>query len=326
MNLVLICLYAALLSVCRAADVQFGTSTAVHFASVSEGQKILTAKDEFVRHLSPFDRAARLKSDKPVSEEQYLAFVGKNVSAWTTEETRASEAALKEIESRLGELSLAFPSAIQMVKTTGSEEGNAAYTRGTAIVLPKSELSKDQSELTKLLCHELFHILSRHNPALKEELYGTIGFLRCDDLEFPRELAARKITNPDGPRNDHFIRLEIEGQKRAAIPVLFSKAETYDVTRGGEFFQYLDFQFLVVEMESTSPRPKVVYENSAPKLVGPRAVSGFLEQVGRNTQYLIHPDEILADNFVLLILGQQNVPSPEVLQKMKTILARKPQR
>jgi hypothetical protein len=323
-NPVLIFLCAAFVSsICNAGDVQFGTGTAIHFASVSEGQKILTTKDEFVRHLSPFDRSSRMKTDKPVSEDEYLAFVGKNVSDWTGDETRAVETALKKIQSRLRELSLALPATIQMIKTTGAEEGNAAYTRGTAIMLPKSELAKNQNELTKLVCHELFHVLSRHNPPLREELYGIIGFVRCEDLEFPRELAARKITNPDGPRNDHFIRLEIDGQKSAAIPVLFSRTEKYDVARGGEFFEYLDFQFLVVEV--TSPRPKVVYENSAPKLVGPRAVSGFLEQVGRNTQYLIHPDEILADNFALLILGEPNVQSPEVLQKMKTVLARKPQ-
>lgn len=324
-NRVLICLCTALVSsICSAGDVQFGTKTAIHFASVSEGQKILTAKDEFVRHLSPFDRSARMKTDKPVSEDEYLVFVGKNLTEWAPEETRKVETALKEIQSRLDKLSLPFPATIQIVKTTGAEEGNAAYTRGTAIILPKGELGKDQNELARLICHELFHVLSRHDPELREELYRMIGFIRCDDLEFPRELAARKITNPDGPRNDHFIRLEIEGQKCSAIPVLFSKTETYDVARGGEFFEYLDFQFLVVDVE-LSVRPKVVYDGSTPKLVGPRAVSGFLEQVGRNTQYLIHPDEILADNFALLILGGQNVQSPEVLQKLKTVLTRKPQ-
>ncbi len=321
--LVFLCV-ATVSSLCGAADVPFGNKTVMHFASIDEGQKILTTKDEFVRHLSPFDRAARLKTDKPVSEDEYLAFVGKNVVEWAPEETRNVEAALKEIQSRLGELSLAFPATIQLIKTTGSEEGGAAYTRGTAIVLPKSELAKNQNELARLICHELFHVLSRQNPELREELYGIIGFVRCDDLEFPHELAARKITNPDGPRNDHFIWLKIEGQRRAAIPVLFSKTENYDVARGGEFFEYLDFQFLIVEMEATSPRPRVVYENSAPKLAGLRAVSGFLEQVGSNTQYFIHPDEILAENFALLVLGKQKVESPEIIEKMKSVLTRKP--
>jgi hypothetical protein len=323
-NRLLICLGVALVSpICGAADVRIGSNSIIHFASVNEGQKILTVRDEFVRHLSPFDRSSRLKTDKPVSEGEYLAFVGKNVVEWTTEETQGVEAALNKLQPLLQEWRLAFPATIQLIKTTGAEEGNAAYTRGNAIMIPKAEFAKAQKDLTKLICHELFHVLSRQNAELREELYGIIGFVRCDDLEFPRELAARKITNPDAPRNDHFIRLEIEGQKRSAIPVLISKAETYDVARGGEFFEYLNFQFLVVDVDPALHHVQVVRENSAPKLVGPRAVSGFLEQVGKNTEYLIHPEEILADNFALLILGEQNVPSPEVLQKMKSILRRK---
>jgi hypothetical protein len=263
-----------------------------------------------------------MKTDKPVSEEEFLIFVGSNVTEWTTEETQRVEASLKEIQSRMRDLSLPFPATIEMIKTSGAEEGNAAYTRGTAIVILRAELAKTQNELAKLICHELFHILSRQNPDLREELYGIIGFIRCDDLEFPRELASRKITNPDAPRNDHFIRLGIGGEKCPAVPVLFSSTETYKTERGGEFFEYLNFQFLVIETGSL-PHSKVVYENSAPKLVGPQAISGFFEQVGRNTQYIIHPEEILADNFALLILGEQNVPSPEVLEKMRKILAGK---
>src|SRR5437667_368014 len=81
---------------------------------------------------------------------------------------------------------LSFPTTVQLIKTTGVEEGNAAYTRGTAIVISKVELSKTQSELEKIICHELFHILSRHNPKLRERLYAIIGFIPCDDVEFPR--------------------------------------------------------------------------------------------------------------------------------------------
>jgi hypothetical protein len=46
--------------------------------------------------------------------------------------------------------------------------------------------------------------------------------------------------------------------------------------------------------------------------------------VGRNTDYIIHPEEILAENFALLVLGAGNVPSPEVLTRMREALAKKP--
>ena len=51
-----------------------------------------------------------------------------------------------------------------------------------------------------------------------------------------------------------------------------------------------------------------------------------MEQVGNNTDYIIHPEEILADNFALLVLGEHNMPSPEIPQKMREILLRKPAR
>jgi hypothetical protein len=53
-------------------------------------------------------------------------------------------------------------------------------------------------------------------------------------------------------------------------------------------------------------------------------VSGFYEQVGRNTEYIIHPEEILADNFAMLVMGDQNVPSPEILRKVQGVLTQKP--
>ena len=277
-------------------------------------------RDDFIRRLSPFDRAARLKVYRTVSEEEFLTFAGKNVAEWTQEEMRAVQASVESLRPLLRAFPLSLPSTIQMIKTTGAEEGNAAYTRGTAIVLPTDELAKSQEELNKLICHELFHILSRHNPALRERLYEAIGFTRCEEIEFPRELTPRKITNPDAPRNDHFIRVTARGQQCLAVPILLSSVDVYDVKRGGEFFEYLNLQFLMMEKTSNPGRLKPEYENSIPKLVEPGEISGFFEQVGRNTHYIIHPEEILADNFALLVLKQQDVPSPQILQKMMQIL------
>jgi hypothetical protein len=86
------------------------------------------------------------------------------------------------------------------------------------------------------------------------------------------------------------------------------------------FFEYLQFQFLVVERSGGSQNFKAVSDGSLPTLVGMEHVSGFMEQVGRNTDYIIHPEEILADNFALLVLSEQNVASPEILGKMREVL------
>lgn len=307
------------------ADVPLG-STMAHFATQSEGRPILTAKDEFIQRLGPFDRSARMKTDKAVSEEEFLQFVGRNVIDWTHEEMQKVHTAIEAVHPLLLDLPLSLPRPVQFVRTTGAEEGTAAYTQGTAIVLPKKELSKSQKDLQKLICHELFHVLSRHNPELRERLYRIIGFTKCNEIDLPPELQLRKITNPDAPRNDYYIRVQVDGRQSCVVPLLISRVEKYDVERGDEFFAYIKLQFLVMEKEIGSVKLKTVFDGSSPKVVGMERVSGFMEQVGRNTNYIIHPEEILADNFALLVLGEHNVPSPEILQRMKQILMRRPAR
>ena len=49
-------------------------------------------------------------------------------------------------------------------------------------------------------------------------------------------------------------------------------------------------------------------------------LQGIYEQVGRNTEYLIHPEEILADNFAYLFRPSPTLASPEVLERMRRIL------
>lgn len=308
-----------ILPLCVSADIPLG-STKVHFASQSEGRKTLTERDEFIQRLSPFDRSARMKTDKAVSEDEFLVFVGRNVVDWTKEEMQTMQAAVEAIDPLLRDLRLSLPPIVQLIKTTGAEEGNAAYTRGAAIVLPKGILGKSQGDLQKLICHELFHVLSRQSPELREKLYGIIGFTKCNEIDLSPELKRRKLTNPDAPRNDHFIRLQIDGHESLAVPILLSSVETYDVKRGGEFFAYLQFQFLLVKKEGSSGNLKAVSEGSSLKLVGMERVSGFMEQVGKNTDYIIHPEEILADNFALLVLNEPKVASPEILQKMRDVL------
>jgi hypothetical protein len=293
------------------------------FATIPQGREILTNRDDFVLALSPFDRAARMKTDQKVLERDYLDFVARNVLDWDAAEKGLVQSALSDLQPRLVSLSLPLPENILFIKTTGAEEGGAEYTRANAIVLPQSTLKSSRSNLRGIIAHELFHVLSRKNPALKEKLYAVIGFEPCGEIIFPPTLAERKITNPDAPKNDHCIRVKIGEESVWAVPILFSKSARYDVARGGEFFQYLNLQFLVVERKDSGPSAKAYYDASHPRLLSPGQFSGFYEQVGRNTEYIIHPEEILADNFKLFLLEKKDVPSPDILQKLGQALGSK---
>ena len=115
------------------ADPALRNGTVARFASVSEGAEILGRKDDFIQRLSVFDRSARIKTDKPISEQEFLTFVQPNVVEWTEGEKRMIEAAITQIRPALEALPLSLPKLIYFIKTTGAEEGKAFYTRDTAI-------------------------------------------------------------------------------------------------------------------------------------------------------------------------------------------------
>jgi hypothetical protein len=320
-------LFSVCALVCRPlpAQVKLDAGSTITFATLEEGRAILTNRDDFVQRMSPFDRASRLKTDRDVSEAEYLKFVAQNVLAWDDAGKAKVEAAIRGIQPGIESLNLPFPGTVQMIETTGKEEGGAEYTRSNAIVLPQPEIaSASSAKLQKIIAHELFHVLSRANPELRDKLYEAIGFVKCNEVEFPAELKPRKLTNPDAPKNDHCVRLQVAGRECWAIPILFSNTEKYDVARGGEFFNYLEFKLLLVDRNADSGMVTPIYDGQKARLVSLEQVSGFFEQVGRNTQYVIHPEEILADNFSLLVLQKHDLPSPEITRKMEAILKNRP--
>jgi hypothetical protein len=298
--------------------IPLGTNCVVSFAAVDAGRKMLATRDEFVLALSPFDRAARMKTNREVSEKDFLEFVAGNVLAWQPDETNRISRLFQDIGRRLAPGNLPFPREIVLIKTSGREEGNASYTRQNAVVLPQKEIQSRGLENT--LIHELFHLLSRSNPALRRELYGIIHFHPVNPIPVPAELEPRRITNPDGVQNCWSIIVTNNNQALTVVPVLYSSTPHYDPARGGEFFDYLVFQFLVIAKEGAAWRPQLL--NGHPRLIEPGEAGGFFEQVGRNTQYIIHPDEILADNFVHLVNRHTNLASPWIVSEMDRVLAK----
>jgi len=64
-----------------------------------------------------------------------------------------------------------------------------------------------------------------------------------------------------------------------------------------------------------------VEESGNPILLDPAQTPSFHQQIGRNTQYIIHPDEILAENFSHLVIAEAGPAEPEIVSKMAELLA-----
>jgi len=289
------------------------------FATLEQGREILTARDDYIRQMSPFDRSCRMRTDAPVTEQEFLQFVSNNVLSWEKDDEDLLRPVLAAVESKLKDFASFLPENVYLVKTSGNEEGGAAYSRGGAIVFPRAMIRADTVTLYKLLSHELFHLISRRNPQLRDELYATIGFTRCPPFEFPKVLKDRRITNPDAPLNEHCIPVTVGRKKLLVVPILYSNVETYQKAHSEEFFDYLQIAFLAVARDNGPGRKPTLLKGAKPHLYSESELGGFFEQVGKNTDYTIHPEEILADNFSYLLFGIKELESPEIIDRMKKV-------
>ncbi|MCH7729662.1 MAG: hypothetical protein IH991_24795 [Planctomycetes bacterium] len=298
-----------------AGDIQLHGKTVVHFTTVEEGVAALTKRDRFTKSLSRFDLQSRLQTERDVTIDDLMEFVSSQVVKWEEADIAKLTTVIDSVRHQLAELSLPFPKVVLLVKTTGKEEGNAAYCRGQAVVLPEKVLKRPPESLERLVIHELFHILSSNNPRLRTELYSIIGFKPCNEIELPQSLAPRKITNPDAPTIDHYIKLKGAKGEVVATPILYASVNQYDAKKGGSFFRYLLFRMLVIEEKNGKWQP--VSKNGKPVVINPTKTPSYFEQIGRNTNYVIHPDEILADNFVHLVKKTEKLATPEIVKAME---------
>lgn len=291
-------LLAMLFGWCLSASAQ-GLAEVMQFASEAEAQRLLAAEDQFTQALSPFDVQSRL-GDAKGSKEELMRFMVSQARAFNAQEREALQRAAERIDalSAARAWSLNFPDTVFMVKTTGAEEGGAAgYTRGNYIVLKESALAGPIEDLVHLLAHEAFHILSRHNTKLRQKLYQVIGFTVVDPIALG-PIEQQRITNPDAPQTDAVINLENRAGEALRCLMLTYTQEDYT---GGSFFKYLKVGFLLVDNKN-----EVVYRQGKAIILGFKEVArSFYGQVGQNTNYLIHPEEILAENFVLALKGEE---------------------
>jgi hypothetical protein len=107
------------------------------FATAAQGRNVLTQRDDFVQRMSPFDRAARLKTDQDVTEQTYLDFVSAQVREWSDDDKAAVQAPLSDLRPRVNAIGVPWRDPIFLVKTTGNEEGKISYTRANACQLAR---------------------------------------------------------------------------------------------------------------------------------------------------------------------------------------------
>lgn len=290
--------------------------TRLRFAEPAPARGVLGADDDWVRATSPLQRRLLAGAAAAAAPARFRAAQADAALAWTAEGRARWQAALAAIAPALNRLALPWPAEILLVSTDGRESANQPHTRAHAIMLPRRFEQQGYGD-AEVLAHELWHVLSRHRPDLAQRLYALIGYEPVAELEWPRAWAAIRLANPDAPRHRHAMRLTIDGRTTWVMPVVVIGA-------GGPHETLLDRiePRLLEVLPGTGGAPtRARLRGGQPVWHDIDANAEFLQRLGGNTDYTMHPEETVADNVMFLVVGRK-VPNPALLEAMRAELTR----
>ena len=235
---------------------------------------------------------------------------------WQQGSANAIERSCQEIAAASARLAPSFtPNRWRFVLTDGSEEQAAAYTRGDTIILPIQKvrnLANSPGAMNRLVAHETCHIYGRLHPKTRSRLLERLGFRVVSPIRLGSAIDSRKLTNPDAPIIDGVIKIETTpGVEVEAALVLYAEPGRFSPTLGMGVFRYLKFGLVAVADVGEGKYEVIGGYEEIPTVYSPDAVRGFFEKVGRNTRYIVSPDEILADNIALALSPTGGPPASD---------------
>lgn len=290
------------------------------FADAQEGAALLLANTAYTESLSQNDLNFRMQRTAATRAE-WEAHAAAQTRDFTEAEMTAVEASFGELSAFCTQRGLHLPPSgeIVLIKTTMHEECDAgAYTHGTEIYLGETILSYIASEEPayhayglETLAHELFHCLTRNNPQFRAEMYAVLGFtVQDEDFAFAEPVRERIIQNPDVEHHNAWATFRIRGED-VPCAVVFTTTRPFEQP-GDSFF----------DLRMTGLVPL----DGLSEIIPAEEAENFWEVFGRNTNYVIDPEETMADNFGFALVYGEDRPdgkdyqSPAIIEAVLSLL------
>ena len=283
----------------------------VTFATVEDGKVAITTDEMegFFDRVKKLDMEIQMNKKIDGTREEAVVEYKKHLEASVLEFTAEDKKFINTVFDRAYKLCNAispsiYPEDIKLIKITPNHYGPGVfYTRDNCIVIPEDAINRGDSEdFLKTMLHEIFHIYSRYNKEKQQALYAHIGYKPLENLPTAPDVLERRILlNPDGVNYGYYLEVTRRDTEEPikVVPIIYSKYMNYMEDKD-DFFGYLQFSMFAFngnEIEANADGSSTV------KISG---IKGFYEQIGTNTEYIIHPDEVLADNFILMCLSNED--------------------
>ena len=295
-----------------------------HYASAQEGRDVMLSNTEYYDNMTQNDIDFRVRKSGATREE-LLELSRQSVGDFSFLDKWY-------INSRLARMALHFklkgyniPELEEIVFINADmqmESGASGYTHGTQIYLNGDLVSiyafmnvipGAGEYMDKLLYHELFHCLTRNNARFRADMYSLIHFTVTDtEYELPSCVLERYISNPDVEHHNSYATFLIDGNPVDCYTA-YTTTKSYAEAQSGFMFNEA---VVLVPVDGSD----VYYEREQ--------ASNFDEIFGKNTGYVIDPEECMADNFSYAMLygmkgdDGKGYPNPEIIQGIIDYLKR----
>lgn len=293
-------------------------NTTIRFADVEAARAVVGAADAWVARTSGWQRAVLMGRTSAPDIDSFRAFQAASAQAWPADARERWRRALAAIAPAFNKLHVPLPREVLLIRTDGRESANQPHTRANAVVLPAS-FNQQQFTDAEVLAHELFHVVSRNQPELANRLYDLIGYDRVGELEWPAAWLPLRIANQDAPFDHHLMRVKIAGRDTTVMPVVVTSSTRLPPAGGNTLLELMQPRLIEVIPGAGPQMTKPVLRNGQPVWFDPETTPDFIAHLGGNTDYVMHPDETIADNFMFLVSGRA-VKNPQLLRRIEAVL------
>lgn len=287
-------------------------------ADKATARRLITTEDVYTRNLSAYD--LELRGITPPTHERYLELAADSVEDFTPDDISDMEESLAFLAENLDYQGIHLPpiGEVTLVKTNmrGYEENAAGYTRGKTIFLFSDWVESEYTgEVASLICHELFHVLSRNCPEFRKSMYDIIGFTIMDhDVPVPELDNLAFVSNPDVVHHDSYIEIPINGKKERGMIMTFGKLP---LPKDTNLFRMLIPHLLVLDANG---QPNGVFYNVHRN---DEIMKTLETRMGdENIYFLVDPEECMASHFVAAVFERDlrhNVRVNKMRKRLKSV-------
>ncbi len=292
------------------------------YASKEEGAELMLSNDAYYDNFTQNDLDFKMHK-KGATMDEYKAFAKEQVLDFTDEQKAWMDDQLTDMEQTLADNGYTLPplDEIVFISTTMKEEdGAAGYTHGTQIYLGGDIIDKAvkgnkriNAAMKEILWHEMFHCLTRCNPDFRAEAYKLVHFtVTGKDYTLPPSVEEYHITNPDVEHHDSYATFRINGQD---VDCFTDFVTTKHFEKEGETF-------------FDSGTTALIPTDGSDTYYTPEQAENFNEIFGTNTDYVIDPEECMADNFSYAMCygtagpGGKGYPNPEIIEGVLKLISK----